>query len=108
MWSHRVVAEERARLVADLRNGDTSGQGSTGLLWVIEYQKRGLPHVRGAVRVGPPALIDAHICTCLPRDASDQCLVEAFMMHTCTQHCKQPGGTVCQACTPKPLERHHP
>lgn len=76
------------------------------LLYVIEFQKRGLPHAHIALKTdmepSTGAEIDSVICARIPEDETLLPLVERFMMHTHGNLCARDANT-CKKRFPKPL-----
>ena len=126
-WEHRpdlvsrVFNMKSKQLIQDRRNGNVFTNGEPGsspasmILWVVEYQKRGLPHVHIAVRVAGPQpvtseLIDANITANMPNALEDPWLAQfvmCTMTHKCTASCaeKRRGGHSrdCNKRFPKPV-----
>lgn len=90
---------------------DLQGVTRTGLgLQVVEYQKRGLPHVHIAVRMGDEQpvtadVVDRNVRADLPTGNSPNDLwlnqmVQSTMIHKCTPACNKTGGA-CKFHFPK-------
>ena len=94
----RVFRMKKAKFLADLRSGAAfGGQRMVSMLWVIEYQKRGLPHLHCAVRVDgaqplTPASIDCYVSACLSQDPYLSAMVQTPMTHRHTARCGKQGS----------------
>ena len=103
----RVFREKKAKFLADLRSGAPfGGQAMVSMLWVVEYQKRGLPHLHCAVRVSgqqplTPATIDCHVSACLPEDPYLRAFVQTSMTHKHTARCGMTEDRPCKFRYPK-------
>ena len=77
------------------------------IMYVIEFQKRGLPHAHMTLRCStPPVDIDSVICAMRPRTPGElQRLVDRFMTHSCstTRGCLDEIGGKCKKFFPKQL-----
>lgn len=117
----RVFKEKKRQLLDDLRKGfafrDAEGnlQKAETLLWVIEYQKRGLPHVHIAVRTSgeqpvTAAAIDRNVSAMLPTGATPEDryvdnMLQASMAHKCGASCGGDKGN-CKYRYPKCAQAH--
>jgi hypothetical protein len=129
---NRVFHEKKRELLEDIKKGwvfvDSAGrrQCSVSIMWAVEYQKRGLPHVHIAVRmegeeVTTAGIIDRNVsailpvCEIHPQGPPDgplpQCcadarwlnlFVQGSMTHSCTAACKGRGNVRCSKHFPKP------
>ena len=120
----RVFQMKKDDMIEQLRRGtffhdaDGNRQPATSILWVIEYQKRGLPHVHIAVRVlgeqpNNAATLDRHVSANLPvNDEWLNQMVQSTMVHKCTSACHRasPAGGPslaqgsCKYFYPKPVQ----
>ena len=80
----QVFKEKKAQLIASL-SGALCGGKKIYIIWVIEHQKRGLPHVHIAVKSEhepiTPEEIDAVISAEIPESEEDAKFVEQWMIH---------------------------
>ena len=97
----RVFQLKKDDMMDHLRRGtffkdaNSNKQPASSNLWVIEYQKRGLPHAHIAVRVmgeqpNNAATLDRHVSATLPvEDEWLNQMVQSTMVHKCTPACQR-------------------
>ena len=97
----RVFHMKKDDMVEQLRRGtffkdaNNNCQPAICIIWVIEYQKRGLPHAHIAIRVkgeqpNNAGTLDRHISATLPvADAWMDQMVQSTMVHKCTPACQK-------------------
>ena len=123
--------KKKREFIEDINKGgvfvDSAGnkQRAVSIMWVVEYRKRGLPHVHIAVRVEgeevtTAAIIDRNVTAVLPMCESHphgppegelpRCceyarwlnlFVQGSMTHTCTAACKGRANVACTKRFPK-------
>ncbi|GMG25363.1 unnamed protein product [Ambrosiozyma monospora] len=102
----RVFKKKLDALIAELTN---NAMGTyRGRCWVVEYQKRGLPHAHillwvTGVDLTNPAIVDQFISAEIPHD--DEVLANIVLkhqMHNCTPKCRPDEFSKCSKHFPKP------
>ena len=108
----RVFNMKKQALIDDLYKNGIFGK-TVAYVYMIEFQKRGLPHTHILIFLAPedkiqtPEQIDSTVWACWPDLESQPVLFETVkrcMVHTCGERCLENGK--CSKGYPKPFQTH--